>query len=331
MHPTINSLSYKRGGCGVYFLADDFVSEWTIALLNSLHAYAPKSSIWCIPFSEEISRLKRLAAHFGFGIYDDPSLFELDNIGHSLLPDIGRIAGKFRRLAAFWGPLEHFIYLDADTVILGDVEPLFTTLLTTNYDLLYADSNLDMVYKPGAFRDRMVREYQTHGFVTGVWASTVGQLSLAEIRMFAAEVAPDVDGFATTGEQPFVNYCIDRKRTRMRSFASASDHRIYWNWPGQAERLYVSTLDESRIRVYTDRWQLVSGVHWAGFSLDPQMPHYKIYQHFRLRSSTRVERVKWNVKRWVRILARRLRLRTVGRRLLTLSRRLARHLRIRRL
>jgi hypothetical protein len=313
----------------MYFLADDFASEWTIAMLNSIHAYAPMCSIWCIPFSEEIRSLKRLASQFGFGIYHDRSLFELDNIAHSLLPRIGRMAGTFRKLAAFWGPLEHFIYLDADTVILGDMLPLFTTLLTTNYDLLYAHSDLNMVYKPGAFRERMVRHYQTHGFVTGVWASIRGQLSLTEIRMFSAEVAPEVDSFASTWEQAFVNYCIDRKHTRMCSFASASEHKIYWNWPGQAERLHVSALDESRIRVHASRHQLVSGMHWAGFSLDPQMPHYKIYQHFRLRSSTRVERVKWDVKRWVRILARRLRLLAIGERLLARSRRLARHLRSR--
>ena len=163
--------------------------------------------------------------------------------------------------------------------------------LTTNHDLLYAHADLDMAYKPGAFRERMVHDYQTHGFVTGVWASTAGQLSLAQIRTLAAEVAPDVGSFAPTWEQPFVNYCIDRKRTRMRSFASASERTIYWNWPGQIERLHVSGLDESRIQVRADGGQLVSGVHWAGFTLDPQMPHYDIYRHFRLRSSSRIERL----------------------------------------
>jgi hypothetical protein len=306
VQPTTNSLSYKREKCGVYFLADDFASEWTIALLNSLHAYAPMSRVWCIPFSEEISGLRQLAGRFGFGIYDDTSLLELDNIAHSLLPDIGRMAGTFRKLTVFWGPLERFIYLDADVVILGDVEPLFITLLKTNYDLLYAHADLEMAYKPGPFRERMVRKYQTHGFVTGVWASTLGQLSLAEICEFSAEVASDIGSFAPTLEQPFVNYCMDRKRTRMRSFASASEDSIYWNWPGQAERLHVRALDQSRLQVYTDGHQPVSGMHWAGFSLGPQMPHYEIYRYFRFLSSTRIERVTWKVRKWVTSLARDL-------------------------
>jgi len=303
---TINSLDYKRGVSGIYFLADDFVAESSIALLNSLRAYAPTCMTWCIPFSGEISVIKRLATTFGFRIYDDRSLFELDNIGHSLCPDIGGNAGMFRKLAVFWGPLEHFIYLDADVVILDDVQPLFTTLSTANYDLLYANSDLEMVYKPGAFRDRMVREYETHGFNTGVWASSLGQLSLGEIRAFGAEAISHVDSFAIGGEQPFVNYCLDRKRIRMASFSSASEHRIYWNWPSQTERLHVSVLDQSRIQVHTDRCQFVSGMHWAGFSTNSAMPHYEIYLYFRLLSSTRLERLKWHVKKWLGRLARRL-------------------------
>jgi hypothetical protein len=282
----------------VYFLADDFASEWTIALLKSLHAYAPMCRVWCIPFSEEISGLKHLAARFGFGIYDDTSLLELDNIAHSLLPDIGKMAGTFRKMAAFWGPLEWFLYLDADVIILDDVEPLLTTLLSTNYDLLYAHADLEMAYKPGPFRERMVREYQTHGFVTGVWASKRSQLNLAEIREFSAEVVPDLGSFAPTLEQPFVNYCLDRKRISMRSFASASADKIYWNWPGQSERLHVTALPKSRIQVHTEYRQIVSGMHWAGFTLGRRMPHYHIYRHFRFCSSTRFERFKWNVRDW---------------------------------
>jgi hypothetical protein len=322
VQPAIHSSSYKREKCGVYFLADDSASEWTIALLNSLYAYASDCNIWCIPFSDKIKGLKRLGTQFGFRIYDDRSLFELDNIGRSLLPDMGKMAGTFRKLAAFWGPLEHFVYLDADVVILDDVQPLLTTLLTTDYDLLYAHSDLNMAYKPGPFRERMVRDYQTHGFVTGAWASTVGQCSLEEIQAFSAEVAPDVESFAPTLEQPFVNYCLDRKHVRMASFASASAHQIYWNWPGQTERLRVSVVDKSRVHVHSDSGQFVSGVHWAGYSLDLRMPHYGIYRHFRLRSSTRLERLKWHVKKLVRPLAQRLHLRPMAGKLLAHFRRL---------
>jgi hypothetical protein len=313
----------------VYFLADDFASEWAIALLNSLDTYAPTCSIWCIPFSEEITVLKRLASKFRFRIYGERSLLELDSIGRSLFPKhySGRMAGTFRKFAAFWGPLKHFVYFDADIVILDDVQPLFTTLLTADYDLLYAHSDLNKAYKPGPFRERMVREYQTHGFNTGAWASTRGQLNLAEIRAFSVEVAPNVDSFTPHLEQPFFNYCLDRKRTRMQSFASASEHRIYWNWPGWPERLHVSAPDKSPIQVYTDRCQFVSGMHWAGYSLDPRMPHYHIYRHFRLLSSTRFERLKWHVRKWVRTFRRRLHLRRTVGKLLIPFRRLGHNLR----
>lgn len=143
MRRAANSLTQKQEGCGVYFVADDFASEWTIALLNSLHTYPPKHNVWCIPFSEEISGLRRLAADFGFGIYDDRS-------------------------------------------------------------------------------------------------------------------------------------------------------------------------------------------HWAGFSPDPQMPHYEIYRHFRLHSSSRIEQLKWNVRKWVTTTAHRFHLLAVGRRLLARFCRLAHHLRSRR-
>jgi hypothetical protein len=237
-------------GSGVYFLADDGVLEWTIALLESLRAYSPDVRVLCIPFSSRTVKLRRLARRFDFVMYEDASIDALEAVGFALSDGTpGRTFGTFRKLAAFWGPLTRFLYLDADVVVLDQVEPLIDLTARSGLDLLYADANLDEVYRPGPVRDEMVTEFGSHGINTGVWAARAGVLSLDQVRRVVDPARSRMHGFATTAEQPFFNLCLDLNRCRMASFTAASRGRVRWHWPGDPSPIRVETLSGAQVRV----------------------------------------------------------------------------------
>lgn len=60
----------------------------------------------------------------------------------------------YRKLAAFWSPLDHFLFLDADVVVCGPIHDLINPLRDVQSGLMAFDADLDQVYCPGVFRDQ---------------------------------------------------------------------------------------------------------------------------------------------------------------------------------
>jgi hypothetical protein len=272
-----------RNPVGVYFLADDHVYDWAVGLLHSLRAAAPAVRVYCVPFSERVEHIGRLEARFDFRMIQDPSLAELDEIGRELFarmspPPPARLAGTFRKFYTFWGPLERFLYTDADVVVLDGFERLFESAVTGDHALTYAHADIGQVYRPGRLRERMVRDHAAPGINTGLWASRAGLFDLDRVRRLAAEAGPVAPEFCSTLEQPFLNYCLDVAGVAPRPFgpeaacAWAGDHR-----PFRFERLAGGRLRGT----WSGDGSIIHAIHWSGSSLSDRMPHHHVFQHFR--------------------------------------------------
>lgn len=114
---------------GVYFSANDAVYDWAIAFLNSFREFNPDLRLLLIPFNEECDRLLKLQDTYNFEIYTDPSFERLEAIGKAF--ELGHTPTGpywFRRYAAFWGPCDRFMYLDARQVVLADLKPTIQAL-----------------------------------------------------------------------------------------------------------------------------------------------------------------------------------------------------------
>src|SRR3989338_5484618 len=98
---------------GAYFLADDSVLDLTIAFLNSFRRWNPALPLVCIPFSGRTGQLLSLQQQYGFSMWNDQALLDRCDAISRRFHDETR--GEYRKIAAWEGPFEEFIYIDVDT------------------------------------------------------------------------------------------------------------------------------------------------------------------------------------------------------------------------
>lgn len=112
-----------RKSKGVYFLANDDVYDLALAFLNSFRRHNSQTNACLIPFDGNIERLAELSEVHRFTIFSRQDVLErCDEISRSFH---GSPAGHYRKLAAWEGPYDDFIYIDVDTIVLADVEQFF--------------------------------------------------------------------------------------------------------------------------------------------------------------------------------------------------------------
>jgi hypothetical protein len=267
---------------GVYCLGNDGVLDWMIAFLESFRSFEPTRELIVIPFDDNTEKLSRLSDRYDFQFLADDALEELDQIAAEVKPG-ARVSRyhNWRKLAAFWGPLDHFLYLDADIVVLGNLDQLFSAFLTERCDFIYFDVNIDMAYNPGAFRERMIEEYATAGFNAGAFVSTKGIFSMEEIRVLARKAAPLSGDFQSSGDQSFLNYIVDIRRLNKRRYCHLEPSASCSNWASLAPIGFSDGSYRLYNAKHNDKGKTLAFLHWAGFKQGPLMPHRRIFLHFR--------------------------------------------------
>jgi hypothetical protein len=274
---------------GIYFLGDDGAYHWLVPMLHSLRIADPNVTLYCIPFSNRIEKLGRLESKFGFRILDDPTLAELDEIGREVLasmppPQPLHLVGMFRKMFSFWGPLQKYLYTDADVVFLDGLGTILD-LVRNNQDLMFAHKAINEAYIPGDFQDRMVREFHSPGINAGLWAARRGLLTLARIRELSIEAKPIAGNFPANIDQPFLNFCLDKSQVPMTTL----DIRARCAWAGDHRRLKTVVGKNKLLNVTWPDGDLVPAIHWAGCKLNARMPNYRIHRYFRALEMTRGE------------------------------------------
>jgi hypothetical protein len=195
---------------GVYFLANDVIIDLAIAFLNSFRTSNPDLPLRLIPFDAGIRRLAELQATYRFTIYaDEEVLRQCDAIGARFH---GRVVGHYRKLAAWCGQLDEFIYIDTDTVVLEDVGFVFSLL--RDHEFVASHSNLrklrqwvwkDSILETGALSPEQVEYSASMGFVASrrgaIDLDTIGPAVDRAVRL-APHMAP------RCFDQPLLNYLI---------------------------------------------------------------------------------------------------------------------------
>lgn len=270
---------------GVYFSANDAVYEWTVAFLNSFRQFNPKLRLILIPFDANIERLIQLQPQYGFEIYQDKSFAELEEIGQLL--ELGHTSSGphwFRRYAAFWGPLDEFLYLDARVLTLADLEPLVRAPSSYDFDLLHYDCALNQVYQPGPLRRQILRAGRGRGFLSGMWASRKSLFTLDEFEKLGQEALAVRDQLNPRNtDQAFINYCCDMKPVRCGHFAEVLGGICQFAWAHQPGKIYK---ESGKYYLWDygaqDHKKQIVLLHWAGLRLNALMPHRRLFQHFHL-------------------------------------------------
>lgn len=286
---------------GVYFSANDVVYEWVIALLNSFRIFNPGLRLILIPFNNQCDRLFRLQDTYQFEIYQDPAFSRLEAIGQAF--ELGHTPTGpywFRRYAAFWGPLERFMYLDARLVVLADLQPLISALDDYAFDFLHYDCALNQVYQAGPFRQSLLRQGRGRGFLSGLWASRRGLFSIDEFERLAEDALKIRDQLNPRNtDQAFINYCCDMKPVRYGHLAEVVGGICQNSWAHQPGRIYRQ---DGKYYLWDygglDHKKQVVLLHWAGHKRNGLMPNHNLYIRYFSMNQTFVKRLRtvWSMK-----------------------------------
>lgn len=267
---------------GIYFLANDKVRDQAIAFLNSARTHNPEVPMCLIPYDGRTERIRSLSGHFNFDVLEDEELMDwCDAISLQFHEPACRGRGMYRKLAAWFGPFDEFLYMDLDTLLLRPVDFLFPLL--REFDAVTAYSNdpasrgfvwLDSL-QPNADISQAQIDYAANmGFIL----SHRGMLTRGAVEGLlpaAKRLAPHMQ--LECFDQTFNNYvitCSARRYTSLRCLNLPPENRGLPEecWPGN--NLWRLELDGRA--TFDGVPREVLHVHWSGI-MSPQRWEKRVY------------------------------------------------------
>ena len=284
---------------GICTLANDTVCDQLIALLNSIEIILGSNIPVCIyPFDDQIQQIKaEIFNRPNVFIYEDSaSIQRWDKFMQAAAPERlnrkkFRLYGAHRRFCAFEGPFAKFIYMDADTLLMNSLEPVFQKLDSSDfvvYDFQFRDPtkvyNIHSLKLLKVFdQNRIDSEIFCSGFYgskQGVFDQNTRESLVAQLQAGEAEIL-----YAGAGEQPLLNYMV--MKTAMNSYNFA-----YSLPDGEKTGCSVTSQHfEERDRILYDRGNRLTYIHYIGVPPDLirrvcageniQFPYRDLFLHYR--------------------------------------------------
>lgn len=287
---------------GVYILANDRVFEYAKALFRSLRHYNAEIPACIIPFDDRIDAIAREARAFDIALYDAPHAADLDALALECFGDTGNWQRMYRKFTAFWGPLERFLYLDVDIVLLDNPAKLLSLFARSGCDFLSFDCDEERAYLPGPLRDEM-RRLGSKGFNAGAFLSRRGLFSIESVRRLAEAARPRKNEFAPfLGDQPFFNYAVDNSGGIHRRLPEVLPGAPEKTW---SDRLPIAWKDDA-FRVLDpsspDCGKALPFIHWAGHAQGDAFPNRDLFYRFRLQDASPWEALRYKLAdrwRWI--------------------------------
>ncbi|USR91324.1 methionine synthase [Phormidium yuhuli AB48] len=165
---------------GIYTLANDFVYDQLIALLNSIEVnVSPEIPICIIPYDDRMDRVQReVESRPNVTLYDNQGKLEQwEEFSREIWSHHPKASQKRfakivrskirlqRKMVAFSGDFERFVFYDADTLAMKPLDDLFDKLET--YDFVFDDwehskqrltaLNIEMMEASGEFTESEIR------------------------------------------------------------------------------------------------------------------------------------------------------------------------------
>ncbi|MEL6130857.1 MAG: Npun_R2821/Npun_R2822 family protein [Cyanobacteria bacterium J06627_3] len=227
--------------CGIYTLANDVVYDQLIALLNSIATnVSPDFPVCVIPYDHRTAKVSaEIERRPGnVTLFDDsealerweqfattiwqhhPTAYDVWNLRG--VSGVNRM-GMHRRFCAFDGPFERYIYLDADTLVLGDIEPILSPLDEVDwvvYDFQFKDpTHVFNVHSP-QLSDVFSEQQLAKIFCAGMYAAKRGVFSPDQLDWLLEQLKTEADVLYINGpDQAIVNYMVLKLDLNIRNLA----------------------------------------------------------------------------------------------------------------
>ena len=295
---------------GLYTLANDVVYDQLIALLNSIEVNAPGLPVCVIAYDQQIERVRQaISERDQVTLLDDPDLFaEWEEFSYQVwrthptalaawkaqgITTRFRRVGENRRYVGFdpRAPFEHFIYLDADTLVMGPLERVFTALQAADfaiYDFQYKSP--DHIFNVGSPRLTQVfgpEVMAQHIFCSGFYGAHRGVFS-ADKRAWLLEQLEQGDAeilYTGAPNQSLLNYMVHKSGLRVQN--------LVFSQPKEAitGNSVTSSHFKARDHILYDKGARLTFLHYIGISSKSfralcageniTFPYRDIFMHYR--------------------------------------------------
>lgn len=270
---------------GVYIVANNKVKENAIALLSSLRCYDPDIPVYLIPFNEDYQAIaQQLAQTYQVKLFPDLELLTAltEKIGDIFPKDFLALPNKMRKLAAWFGPLDEFLYIDTDILFFTPVSETLSYLERADFiwcDYHYKRGLEDVFSTVVPERDIFTSEELKDVFNSGLWGSRKSALSMEQLISILKDCAAHREYFdfsSGTTDQPIMNYLVLKAIPRRLNIAKATANEP-GSWGG-------SSHFEQRDQVLFDGDRPLRYLHWAGMPMRSGGPYRDLWLHYRYRN-----------------------------------------------
>ncbi len=271
---------------GVYIVANDKVGENAIALMSSLRLHDPDIPVYLIPFNDDYHTVAaRLGELYNVQMFPDLTFLNAltEKIGEIFPRDFLALPNKMRKLAAWFGPLDEFLYIDTDILFFT---PVADTLDYLNQaDFIWCDYHFkggledvfsEVVVEQQLFSPKALGDV----FNSGLWGSKKSALSLEKLYTLLSECAAHREYFDFsngTTDQPIMNYLVLKAIGRRLNIVKARAGSEPGSWGGTPHF-------ERRGDVLFDGDRPLRYLHWAGTPMRAGGPYRDLWEHYRYRN-----------------------------------------------
>ncbi|MCC5646155.1 methionine synthase [Nostoc sp. CHAB 5824] len=268
---------------GIYIVANDRVIDNAIALLNSIRFYDQEVTVYLIPFNENYHKVaEQLATLHNVQIFPDLELVEkfTKRIGEIFDRDFLALPNKMRKLVAWFGPLDEFIYIDTDIVVFEKIVDNLDKLSEVDFfccDYHHANDKLRNIFSPFVKEQQLFSDAQLHDvFNSGFWASRKGVITEEQMDETLRECAAHREYFDFSEgvtDQPILNYLVLKlisKRGNLVKIPGGGPG----SWAGS------QSFQQQDYALY-DRGQRLKYLHWAGTRIKTGSPYWQLWEHYR--------------------------------------------------
>lgn len=268
---------------GVYIVANDKVGENAIALLASLRQHDPHVPVYMIPFNDSYQRtFETLQRLYGVQLFPDLDFLNdfTQKISDIFPRDFLALPNKVRKLVAWFGPLDEFLYIDTDILFFEPVSDTLSYLDQADFiccDYHFSGRKLRDVFSQtaidqGIFPPTIVNAV----FNSGLWGSKKHCFTLEQMYELLGECAQHREYFDFSGgttDQPIMNYLVLKGIPNRLNIAQANPNEP-GSWGGMKHF-------QTRAHLLYDGERRLRYLHWAGTPMIPGGPYRSLWEHYR--------------------------------------------------
>ncbi|QJB26790.1 Npun_R2821/Npun_R2822 family protein [Limnospira fusiformis] len=293
---------------GIYTFANDVVYDQLVALLNSIEVNGGRELPVCIiPYNNQLDKIRaEVGKRSHVTLFDNQEsiafwedfmtqAWKANQTAQKVWKEQGkpevRRVNFVRKLCSFDGPFDKFIYMDADTLLMNSVDPIYQKL--NDYDWVVNDfqykSEMHYIYNPEKIEilDKVIglEKAKSQIFCAGWFASKKEVFNPAKIAELLNYLkSGDAEVLSLRGsDQPLYNYMVSRSGISFYNFA-------YHNLEQATGSHWSSTFDVVDNVLY-DKGQKITYIHFMSISAgkftqlcggeDVKIPYQDVFLHYR--------------------------------------------------